>query len=134
MNNEIAKALINHIKIIADERHIPRDAVAEALKLAIDKSYKKEFPETEIEINIDIDNSVLEVNRLLKVVEPYDDLNDYTEITLSDAKNNKPDVVVGEIYRDPIDLSKLDRVVVNHILQVFKHNISTQSNAEIYKE
>lgn len=134
MNDNISKTLINNIKIIADERHIPRDAVADGLKLAIKNAYKKEFPDTEIEINIDIDNSVLEVNRLLKVVDHYDDLNDYTEISIDDAKKNKPDVVLSEIYRDPIDLSKLDRMVVTHILQLFKHNISTQSNAEIYKE
>lgn len=134
MDNNISKSLINNIKIIADERHIPRDAVASALDLAIQTAFKKEFPETEIEIKIDIDNSILEVNRLLKVVEPYEDMDDYTEISIEDAKKHKPYVVVSEIYHEPINLSKLDRAMVIHILQVFKHNISTQSNAEIYKE
>jgi N utilization substance protein A len=134
MNNDLSKTLINNIKIIADEKHIPRDAVADALKLAIKTAYKKEFPDTEIEINVDIDNSILSVNRLLKVVEPYDDLNDYSEIAIEEAKKYKPDVAINEIYYDPIDLSKLDRMIVMHILQVFKHNISTQSNAEVYKE
>jgi N utilization substance protein A len=131
MNN---KALIDNIKIIADEKRIPRDTVAFSLKEAIEKAYKKEFPDTEIEINVDIDRSILEVNRLLKVVENYDDLNDYTEISIEDAKKNRPDVVLGEIYRDPIDLAKLDRTLAVHVLQGFKHNISTSSNSQIYKE
>lgn len=134
MNNNLSKTLINNIKIIADERHIPRDAVADALKLAIKTAYKKEFPDTEIEVNVDIDHSILEVNRLLKVVEPYEDLNDYTEISIDEAKKQKTDVMLADVLREPINLSNLDRLVVTHILQVFKHNISSQSNAEIYKE
>jgi hypothetical protein len=35
MTNDISKTLINNIKIIADEKRIPRDVVALSLKEAI---------------------------------------------------------------------------------------------------
>jgi N utilization substance protein A len=126
--------LIQHIKLIADEKKIPRDTVADSLKDAIMKAYIKEFPDTEIEVIIDIDQQMLIVNRLLKVVEPYSDLNDYTEISLSDAKKHDKNVVLGDTLRLNEDLAKLERPMVSHILQVFKHNISNQSNKEIFKE
>jgi N utilization substance protein A len=130
----LSTELIQHIKLIADEKKIPRDTVAESLKDAIVKAYNKEFPDTEIEVIVDIDQQILTVNRLLKAVEPYSDLNDYTEIALDDAKKYNKDVVAGDILRLPEELAKLERPMISHILQVFKHNISNQSNKEIFKE
>jgi N utilization substance protein A len=125
---------VQNIKLIADEKHIPRDTVGDAIKDAIIKAYVKEYPETEIEVKIDIDNSVLEVNKLMKVVEPYDDLNDYCEITTDQAKTLDPNLKVGDVYRESIELAKLPRTVVVHILQVFKQNIATKSNIQIFNE
>ncbi len=133
MNNANVE-LINHIKLIADEKRIPRDNVSDALKDAITKAYVREYPETVVEVIVDIDNKRLEVNKLLKVVEPYDDFNDYCEILLEDAKKINENVNVGEEIKEPIDLSKLDRSVVSHILQIFKSNITIQSNVQVFKE
>ncbi len=133
MNNANVE-LINHIKLIADEKRIPRDNVSDALKDAITKAYVREYPETIVEVIVDIDNKRLEVNKLLKVVEPYDDFNDYCEILLEDAKKINENVNVGEEIREPIDLSKLDRSIVSHILQIFKSNITIQSNVQVFKE
>ncbi len=133
MNNANVE-LINHIKLIADEKRIPRDNVSDALKDAITKAYVREYPETVVEVIVDIDNKRLEVNKLLKVVEPYDDFNDYCEILLEDAKKINESVNVGEEIKEPIDLSKLDRSVVSHILQIFKSNITIQSNVQVFKE
>ncbi len=132
--NNLNIELINNIKLIADEKRIPRDNVSDALKDAITKAYVREYPETVVEVIIDIDEKKLEVNKLLKVVEPYDDFNDYCEILLEDAKKINQNVNVGEEIKEPIDLSKLERSVVSHILQIFKSNITIQSNAQIYKE
>lgn len=126
--------LINNIKLIADEKRIPRDNVSDALKDAISIAYVKEYPETVVEVIVDIDNKRLEVNKLLKVVEPYDDFNDYCEILYEDAKKINSNVKVGEEIKEPIDLSKLNRAVVSHILQIFKSNITVKSNAQVFKE
>lgn len=132
--NNINVELINNIKLIADEKRIPRDNVSDALKDAITKAYVREYPETVVEVIVDIDNKRLEVNKLLKVVEPYDDFNDYCEILLEDARKINENVNVGEEIKEPIDLSKLDRSVVSHILQIFKSNITIQSNVQVFKE
>jgi N utilization substance protein A len=133
MNNTNAEFL-QYVKLIADENHIPRDTVIDGLKDAINKAYAKEFPESVIEINIDLDKSILEVNSVLNVVEPYDDLNDYTEITLGDAQKYDTNVQVGQTLRLPVNLAKLDRPIVTHILQVFKHNIYSETNRQIHKD
>jgi N utilization substance protein A len=131
--NAMNSALIQQIKLVADEKKIPRDNVADSLKDAIIKAYVKEFPETEVEVNINVDDGILEVNQLLKVVEPYEDLNDYTEIALADAKKHNGNITIGEVLKLPIDVAKLERPVQSHIFQIFKHNIINQSNVEIFK-
>jgi N utilization substance protein A len=131
--NAMNSALIQQIKLVADEKKIPRDNVADSLKDAIIKAYVKEFPETIVEVNISVDDGILEVNQLLNVVEPYEDLNDYTEIALADAKKYNENITVGEVLKLPIDVAKLDTPVQSHIFQIFKHNIINQSNVEIFK-
>jgi N utilization substance protein A len=134
MNNNTNADFLQYIKLISSENRIPRDTVAEGLRDAIKKAYDKEYPESVIEINIDLDKSILAVNTLLKVVEPYEDLNDYTEINLSDAQKYDAKIQAGETLRLPVDLSKLERPVVTHILQVFKHNVYFETNRQIHKD
>ena len=126
--------LINQIKLIADEKKIPQDSVADALKEAIVKAYVREMPETNIEVKIDIDNKTITCNKLLNVVEDYEDLNDYSEISVENAKKIDENLKVGDIYYEHIDLNKLSRPVVSHILQIFKNLISTQTNLGVYRE
>ena len=141
MNQDLLSAFI----YIADEKQIPRDAVVDGLKLAIEKAYKKEFDEELIEVNINIDDKILEVNKLLNVVDKplsaekaEDELNDYCEITVKDAnsyaKKMHEDKTynVGDVVKQPIELSKLPKKVVEHIIQLFKQAIVSQSNNQVY--
>jgi N utilization substance protein A len=132
MNNTNTDFL-QYVKLTADENRIPRDTVTDALKDAIIKAYDKEFPESKIEIKIDLDQSLLSVSTVLQVVEPYEDLNDYTEISLGDALKYDANTKVGETIHIPVDLAKLDRPIISHILQVFKHNIFTDANRQVHK-
>ena len=141
MNQDLLSAFV----YIADEKQIPRDAVVEGLKVAIEKAYKKEYDEELIEVNIDIDNKVLEVNKLLNVVDKQltaekveDELNDYCEINVNDANayakkmHDDKEYKVGDVLKQPIDLTKLPKKVVEHIIQLFKQAIVSQSNNQVY--
>lgn len=133
MNNTYNN-LIESIKLIANEKKIPEEFVANALKDAIVKAYTREFQETIVEVIIDLNASRIEVNKLLTVVERYDDLNDYNEIAIEDARKIDPKLGIGDIYKEPINLDTLERPVVAHIFQIFKQNISLESNKQIYLE
>lgn len=138
--NHINEQLISAIKLIADEKKIPRDAVTDALKEAITKAYVKEYPEEIIGVNINIDDAILDVYREYTVVEDYEELNDYCEISLEDAKayyeniNQPQEVKIGDILRQPLQLSSLPKKIVDHIMQIFKQSITVQANNEIYNE
>lgn len=138
--NQLNEQLISAIKLIADEKKIPRDAVADALKDAITKAYVKEYPEEIINAEIDIDNATLNVNRQFTIVEESEELNDYCEISLQDAKDYykhlkiDKEVKLGDVVNQPIQLDKLPKKIVSHIMQIFKQSITVQANNEIFNE
>ncbi|MDR2369429.1 MAG: transcription termination factor NusA [Mycoplasmataceae bacterium] len=126
---------INALTLIADENNIPRDTVAEALKDAIIKSYTKEYPETIVEVDIDIDNKRLSIHQLFKVVEPNDELNDYAEITITEAQKVDPKLQVGDFYKKVIPLQELSKLSLGmHLAQMFKHNVTNQSNKQVFTQ
>ena len=138
--SQLNEQLISAIKLIADEKKIPRDAVADALKESICKAYVKEYPEEIINVEINIDDTTLNVYRQYTVVDESEELNDYCEISLQDAKDyykhlkiNK-EVKLGDVINKPIQLDKLPKKIVNHIKQIFKQGITVQANNEIYNE
>jgi N utilization substance protein A len=109
--------------------------VADALKDAIIKAYTKEYPETLVEVNIDIDNKRLSIFKLFKVVEPSDELNDYAEISIEDAKKIDSSLKVGDTYKENVPLKELSKLSLGlHLAQMFKHNVTNQSNKQIYAQ
>lgn len=137
--SQMNQELLTAITFIADEKKIPRDAVVDALKNAIIKSYMREFPEEVINADINIDQKILHVYQILNIVDDYEDLNDYCEISLDDAKafyaKNKiqKEAVVGEQLHKNIELNKLPKKIVDRIMQTFRQLILMQSNNVIYQ-
>ncbi len=136
--SKINQELLAAITYVADEKKIPRDAVVEILKSAIVKAYTREYPEELIEVNIDIDKKELDVNALYTIVEDNDELNDYCEISVEDAKEyykaikSDQKVQIGDTLKKPIDILKLPKKIVEHIMQLFKQAIVSEANIEIY--
>ena len=130
-NNE----LINMMKAVAEEREIQFDVVVSSFEDAMKKAYMKEFPEETIEVIIDKDTGKITLNKLFLIVgNNKEELNEYCEIELSNAKKINPNYTLGDYHKQSIDIWSLERRVVVHMLQVFKHSISNESNKEVYKE
>jgi N utilization substance protein A len=129
------KNFLNNINAIAKERQLPRDFVIETIVNSIQKAYEKKFPENCLEIKIDLDGGVLEANEIYDVVESdNDDFNDYNQIILEDAQKIIKNAKVGDKIKKAIDFSLLNREIATHILQIFKHGITSESNKQIFKE
>jgi N utilization substance protein A len=129
------KQFVHNIIALADERKIPRDTVVDSIKDAIIKAYVKEYPESNVEVEIDLNNESLIIKTLFNVVEDYDDLNDYSEISVEDAKKEySKDSKVGDVVKKEVDISELETSIINGIKQLFKHNITSESNKQIFSD
>ena len=91
----------NQIKLIVEEiantKQIPVPTVVKAFEDAMQKAYSKEFPEEVCEVTIDLDSGKINLHKIFDVVENNkQDLNEYFEITLDEAKKKDPSLKVGD--------------------------------------
>ena len=129
----------NQIKLIVEEiantKQIPVPTVVKAFEDAMQKAYSKEFPEEVCEVTIDLDSGKINLHKIFDVVENNkQDLNEYFEITLDEAKKKDPSLKVGDKWKEKFDIQSLERRVVLHMLQVFKHGVVIESNKNTYHE
>lgn len=131
MTNQI-KTIIQEI---SNDRQIPMELVIKNFEQAMQKAYMKEFPEENCEVKINIENGKITLNKIFTVVDDTkQDLNEYCEITLSQAQKHDKNLKVGDLYKELFDIQSLERRVVIHMLQVFKHDIMIESNKTVYDE
>ncbi|MBQ4209169.1 hypothetical protein II654_01940 [bacterium] len=131
MTNQI-KTIIQEI---SNDKQIPIEVVIKNFEQAMQKAYMREFPEENCEVKINIENGKITLNKIFTVVEDTkQDLNEYCEITLSQAQKNDKNLKVGDIYKELFDIHSLERRVIIHMLQVFKHDIMIESNKTVYNE
>ena len=82
---------------IAAERNIDPDDVLEAIKLAIQTGFRRDYPEEEVEsviVDIDKSNGMISVFADKKVVEMV--TNADSQISLEDARKIEPKLKVGD--------------------------------------
>jgi N utilization substance protein A len=133
---ELSKKIISSLIQIAQDRNIPTDVATNALKDALITAYTREYDGANINVNIDIDNGIVDINRIYKVVADSfadeDEFDDYIEMTLSDAQKIDANATVGSKIEQSIEFDKMPQSIVIHMAQLFKHNISSESNTRNY--
>lgn len=130
-NNQIKQI----IEEIAKTKQIPVITVVKAFEDAMQKAYSREFPEEVCEVSIDLNTDKINLSKIFNVVENNkQDLNEYFEIALDEAKKKDPNLKVGDKWKEKFDIQSLERRVVLHMLQVFKHGVVIESNKNIYHE
>ena len=126
--NEINAAL-EQIEI---NKGISRDRVIEALKESMAKAYRKSLGADDalVEVNFDLDNGIIEMYQIKKVVEEVED--DFLEISVEDAnegKKAKEKLKVGDDYKIYANIDELRKAIVLTV-----KNLMKQKFAEAEKE
>lgn len=92
------KQLVMAVKQIAEEKNLPEDSVQDVVEQALAAAYRKDFGDREQEVRstINLNSGDVTVYVSKEVVEG--ELEDeFTQVSLADAKKIKKDVEVGEI-------------------------------------
>lgn len=148
--------ILDSIKEIAEAKEVDEEVVIHAIEDAMTKAFEKEsasvdekHPELsgeKCEVKIDKETGKISLYKLYTVVDEntlpkeVDEngkevliYNDYNQKPLKEALTMDKNATVGGIVREYIDINTLPKRVVLHILQVFKHDISIESNKSVYK-
>ena len=122
-----------NLAVLAGEKGIDEEILAEKIKYAIEKSLKSNlhFDDEEedfVQVDIDIKNHRFDVSILKEVIEVVDTLYEpEKEIVLEEARKIDPSLDVGDRVRCPIDTKMFKRIAAKNAKDLIKQGFS---NAE----
>lgn len=147
-NKELIKALNN----LVAEKNISPDIVFEALQLALQTAYKKNFnSKTNVRVDINRETGDIKVYSYLVVVDAIDEghdeedaegnivhiepsINKDAQILLEDAKKIVPTIKLGETIEEEVTPKDFGRVAASTCKQVFTQKVREAERESIMKE
>lgn len=145
-NKEFIKALDN----IAKEKSISKDVIFEAMELAMQTAYKKNFNSlTNVKVTIDRETGEVIVYSYLVVVKKLDievekdeegniikcpEINPDAQILLADAKKIKKDAKIGDVIETEVTPADFGRVAAGTAKQVLMQKVREAEKESIITE
>jgi len=128
------KVLLKALSSIEDDRNISRDVIIGALKEALIKAYKKNVELPDLALRVDFDEKTGHINMFQQynVVETVED--DELEISLEDARLQKEDYEIGDVYEMQVSIKNLSRASASLARNVIKQKIREAEKLAVYEE
>lgn len=121
---------------VAREKNIDRDEVVEAMEQAIQKAGRSKYGhEHDIRATIDRRTGEISLKRMREVVEEVE--NEITQLSLADAKREKPDAVIGEFLVEslpPIDFGRIPAQMAKQVIVQRVRDAERQRQYREYKD
>ena len=121
---------------VAREKAIDKEIVIEAMEEAIQKAAKARYGmENNIRAQIDRENGDLRLFRIREVVENVENVS--TEVTLEEARKDKPEAEVGEFIAEslpPIDYSRISAQTAKQVIVQKVRSAERERQFEEFKD
>lgn len=126
------KEMLKALAAIEDERKIPEEDLKEALKEALAKAYKKdaELSDINVEVEINEKSQTIDIYQLYNVVENVED--DELEIELPEARELKPDAILGDVIRRKVEITGMSRAAALLARNVIRQKIREAEKIAVY--
>lgn len=121
------------IESLSKEKGLSKEIVVEALIEGIKTAAKKKFGnKTHIEVRYDEEKGDLEIYKLKKVVEEVKDKE--VEISIEEACKIYPNIKIGDIIGERLELQDLGRIAAQIVKQLFSQKLRLAEKQLIYDE
>lgn len=126
-------AIVESIKVIAQQYEVSQARIAEILADIITRAYNKQIPDQNITITIDVDSGTIKSVKNLTVIDDnVQDYDDLIEIPMSEAKQYGQ-YNIGDTCQVPFDIfSFFKKNEIATIMQVFKQKLIEINNVKVY--
>mgnify|MGYP000927821550 FL=1 len=134
MNKE---EFIKAVDIVSKEKCISRDVIFEAMELALQSAYKKNFDsKTNVRVSINRDTGDIKVYSVLNVVDEISDEDEeaYSKILVDDAEKIVKGIKVGETIETEVTPKDFGRVATATAKQVITQKIREAERNSIMNE
>ncbi len=128
-----AKELKKIVETLSKEKGLSKDIVIASLIEGIKAAAQKKFgPDTQIEVKFNEETGDIEIYRFREVVEKVKNFN--KEIDLETALKISPNVEIGDIIGEKVNLQELGRITAQVVKQQFSQKIKKAERELIYEE
>lgn len=134
MNKE---EFIKAVDIVSKEKCISRDVIFEAMELALQSAYKKNFDsKTNVRVSVNRDTGDIKVYSVLNVVDEISDEDEeaYSKILVDDAEKIVKGIKVGETIETEVTPRDFGRVATATAKQVITQKIREAERNSIMNE
>ena len=129
-----SKKFIQALDLLESEKGIKKEVVLDALKEALEKSYKKNYGGPESIIRVEI-NEITGKIRLYEIKHVVDDVNDEDyELSLEEAQMINPKYQVGDDVVTEVDPEVFGRLAAIQTKQLLKQKIREAEKETLYNE
>lgn len=129
-----SKKIIEALDILENERGIKREVVFEALKEALEKSYKKNYMCAEATVRVEINPKNFKIS-LFEIREVVDDVNDEDlEISLEEAREINPKFNIGDFVETVVSPDVFGRLAASQTKQILRQKIREAEKESLYQE
>lgn len=127
------KEFIDALEQVALERNVDKIELLNAFEEALQQAYERNVePGKHIEVNIDGHTGEIEVLVVMRVVAEIED--EKQEISLEQAREEDPEVEIGEEMEFPVDPDKFTRIAVQTTKQVITQKIRESERRKVFDE
>lgn len=129
-----SKKFIQALELLESEKGIKKEVVLDALKEALEKSYKKNYagPESIIRVEINEKNGKI---RLYEIKHVVDDVNDEDyEISLEEAQMVNPKYQIGDDVVNEVEPDVFGRLAAIQTKQLLKQKIREAEKETLFNE
>lgn len=128
------KDVVKAMQTIENDRSISKDIIADALKEALAKAYRKhiEIPDCLVRVDINEKTSEIKVYHQRLVVESVED--EELEISLADAQAIKESFKLNDLVDEEVDINDFGRAAVILAKNVMKQKIREAEKQAIFDE
>lgn len=120
---------------VAREKNIDREIVIEAIEEAIQKAGRSKYGhDHDIRAHIDRGNGQLALKRVRTVTDPEEIENEAAQITIEQAKREKPDAEIGDTLEDELPAFDYGRIAAQTAKQVILQKVRDAERERQYNE
>jgi N utilization substance protein A len=128
----MSRELLLMVDALAHEKNVAKDVVFAALETALALATKKRtHDEADIRVVIDRDTGAFESFRRWMVVDDSEYVNEHTEVPLSEAQAENPDVEVGDALEEALEAIDFGRIGAQAARQVILQRIRDAEREQV---
>lgn len=130
----VSKKIIEALDVLENDRGIKREVVIDALKEALEKSYKKNYLCAEANVRVEINPKNFKIS-LFEIREVVDDVNDEDlEMSLEEAREINPKLNLGDQVETVVSPEVFGRLAASQVKQILRQKIREAEKESLYNE